>query len=104
MDPQSTAKIGELCLELRNKVTILIVTHNIAQASRISGYSAFMYLVDLAEASLVDKLDTISFDAIYHDDQTCLRNVLKLEMHRAMAVIPIPGCRPFSSTIGLSSM
>ncbi len=49
LDPQSTAKIEELCMELKKKVTILIVTHNIAQAGRISDYTAFMYLGDMVE-------------------------------------------------------
>lgn len=49
LDPRSTNKIEELCVELRNEVTILIVTHNIAQAARISDYTAFLYLGELIE-------------------------------------------------------
>ena len=49
LDPKSTAKIEELCLELKDKVSILIVTHNIAQAGRISDYTAFMYLGEMLE-------------------------------------------------------
>lgn len=49
LDPQSTAKIEELCLDLKSKVSILIVTHNIAQAGRISDFTAFMYLGELVE-------------------------------------------------------
>ena len=49
LDPKSTAKIEELCLKLKDKVTILIVTHNIAQAGRISDYTAFMYLGEMLE-------------------------------------------------------
>jgi len=49
LDPKSTAKIEELCIDLKDKVTILIVTHNIAQAGRISDYTTFMYLGDIIE-------------------------------------------------------
>jgi phosphate transport system ATP-binding protein len=49
LDPQSTAKIEELCLDLKGRISILIVTHNIAQAGRISDYTAFMYLGELVE-------------------------------------------------------
>lgn len=62
LDPQSTSKIEELCLDLKNKVTILIVTHNIAQAGRISDYTAFMYLGDLVEFGVTDKLFTVPQD------------------------------------------
>ncbi|MDI6851481.1 MAG: phosphate ABC transporter ATP-binding protein PstB [bacterium] len=43
LDPQATAKIEELLVNLKEKVTILIVTHNIGQASRISDFVAFLY-------------------------------------------------------------
>ncbi len=49
LDPKSTLKIEELCLKLKKKMTILIVTHNIGQAGRISDNTAFMYLGDLVE-------------------------------------------------------
>lgn len=49
LDPRSTNKIEELCVELKKEVTILIVTHNIAQAARISDYTAFLYLGELVE-------------------------------------------------------
>jgi phosphate transport system ATP-binding protein len=42
LDPQATAKIEELLVDLKERVTILIVTHNIGQASRISDYVAFL--------------------------------------------------------------
>lgn len=60
--PQSTAKIEELCLELKNKVTILIVTHNIAQAGRISDFIAFMYLGELIEFGETNKVFTVPQD------------------------------------------
>lgn len=49
LDPIATAHIEELLLELRNEVTILIVTHNMGQARRISKRAMFMYLGDLVE-------------------------------------------------------
>ena len=49
LDPISTAKIEELIEELANDYTIVIVTHNMQQASRVSDYTAFMYLGDLIE-------------------------------------------------------
>lgn len=62
LDPQSTAKIEELCLELKKSVTILIVTHNIAQAGRVSDYTAFMYLGNLVEFDLTEKVFTVPAD------------------------------------------
>lgn len=49
LDPISTAAIEELITRLRNEVSIAIVTHNMQQASRISDYTAFMYLGNLVE-------------------------------------------------------
>ena len=49
LDPISTLKIEELLDELRNDYTIVIVTHNLQQASRVADYTAFMYLGDLIE-------------------------------------------------------
>ena len=49
LDPLSTMKIDELLLELRNDYTIVIVTHNLAQASRCSDQTAFFYLGELIE-------------------------------------------------------
>lgn len=62
LDPQSTAKIEELCLELKKQVTILIVTHNIAQAGRISDYTAFMYLGEMVEFDETKKMFTVPKD------------------------------------------
>ena len=62
LDPQSTAKIEELCLELQKSVCILIVTHNIAQAGRISNYTAFMYLGELVEFGPTEKVFTVPND------------------------------------------
>jgi phosphate transport system ATP-binding protein len=49
LDPIATASIEELIAELKQTVTILIVTHNMQQASRVSDYTAFMYLGELVE-------------------------------------------------------
>lgn len=49
LDPIATQKIEELLEELKKSVTIILVTHNIAQASRISNYTAFLYLGELIE-------------------------------------------------------
>ena len=56
LDPISTAKIEDLIFELKEKYTIVIVTHNMQQASRISDYTAFFYLGELIE---FDKTKTI---------------------------------------------
>ncbi|NPA55321.1 MAG: phosphate ABC transporter ATP-binding protein [Epsilonproteobacteria bacterium] len=56
LDPISTSAIEELIVELKEEVSIAIVTHNMQQASRISDYTAFMYLGDLIE---YDKTETI---------------------------------------------
>jgi phosphate transport system ATP-binding protein len=49
LDPISTLKIEDLIYELKNEYTILIVTHNMQQAARVSDHTAFMYLGDLIE-------------------------------------------------------
>jgi len=49
LDPIATAKIEELLLELKKKYSIVLVTHNMAQAARISNQSMFMYLGELVE-------------------------------------------------------
>lgn len=49
LDPISTAKIEDLIFELKEKYTIIIVTHNMQQASRVSDYTAFFYIGDLIE-------------------------------------------------------
>ncbi|WP_037990278.1 phosphate ABC transporter ATP-binding protein PstB [Tepidiphilus margaritifer] len=56
LDPIATASIEELVTEIRDKVTILIVTHNMQQAARISDYTAFMYLGELVEFGRTDEL------------------------------------------------
>ncbi|MBI2215268.1 MAG: phosphate ABC transporter ATP-binding protein [Acidobacteria bacterium] len=51
LDPIATAKIEELIFSLRGEYTVLIVTHNMQQAARVSDYTAFMYLGNLIEVS-----------------------------------------------------
>jgi phosphate transport system ATP-binding protein len=58
LDPISTAKIEELIDELSNDYTIAIVTHNMQQASRVSDYAAFMFLGELIEFDVTEKLFT----------------------------------------------
>ena len=49
LDPIATARIEELIASLRERVTVLIVTHNMQQAARVSDYTAFMYMGELVE-------------------------------------------------------
>ena len=49
LDPLATAKIEDLILELKKKFTIVIVTHNMQQAARMSDFTAFLYLCELVE-------------------------------------------------------
>ena len=56
LDPISTGKIEELIEQLRADFTILIVTHNMQQAARISQYTAFMYLGELVEFGPTTKI------------------------------------------------
>ncbi len=56
LDPISTGRIEELMEQLRDEFTIVIVTHNMQQAARISQYTAFMYLGELVEFAQTDKI------------------------------------------------
>ncbi|WP_045837201.1 phosphate ABC transporter ATP-binding protein PstB [Hyphomicrobium sp. 99] len=58
LDPISTAKIEELIDDLKNEFTIAIVTHNMQQAARVSQRTAFMYLGELVEFGVTQKLFT----------------------------------------------
>jgi phosphate transport system ATP-binding protein len=62
LDPKATAHIEQLISELKNNVTILLVTHNIAQAARVSDFTAFLYLGDLVEFGTTEKLFTVPDD------------------------------------------
>jgi phosphate transport system ATP-binding protein len=56
LDPVSTAKLEETIVELKRDLTIVIVTHNLQQAARISDHAAFMYLGHLIEFARTDRL------------------------------------------------
>lgn len=56
LDPISTGAIEELISEIKSEVSVVIVTHNMQQASRLSDYTAFMYLGDLAEFDKTEKI------------------------------------------------
>lgn len=58
LDPISTLKIEELINELKEKYTIVIVTHNMQQAARVSDYTAFMYMGELIEMGATSQLFT----------------------------------------------
>jgi phosphate transport system ATP-binding protein len=62
LDPISTAKIEELIDELKEDYTIVIVTHNMQQAARVSDFTAFMYLGELIEFDLTSKVFTAPRD------------------------------------------
>jgi phosphate transport system ATP-binding protein len=56
LDPIGSSKIEELVRTLRDSVTIIIVTHNMQQAARVSDFTAFMYLGDLIEYGSTNKI------------------------------------------------
>jgi phosphate transport system ATP-binding protein len=56
LDPISTAKVEELIHELKTDYTVVIVTHNMQQAARVSDYTAYMYLGELIEYDITDTI------------------------------------------------
>jgi len=56
LDPVATAKVEELMLDLKSRYTLVIVTHNMQQATRVSDYTAFLYLGTLVEYEETQKL------------------------------------------------
>ena len=58
LDPIATARIEELMHELKERVTIIIVTHNMQQAARVSDYTAFMYLGEVVEFNNTNQIFT----------------------------------------------
>ncbi len=62
LDPKATAKIENLIVELKETVSIIIVTHNMPQAGRVSDYTAFMYLGELVEFGPTDQVFTAPKD------------------------------------------
>jgi phosphate transport system ATP-binding protein len=67
LDPISTTKIEELMLSLKKQVTILIVTHNMQQAARISDWTGFMMLGELIEFDKTDKIFTAPSEKLTED-------------------------------------
>ena len=59
LDPISTFKIEDLMQELKKTYTVIIVTHNMQQAARVSDYTAFMYLGELIEFSSTEQMFTV---------------------------------------------
>jgi len=64
LDPQATARIEELLAELKHAVTIVIVTHNMQQAGRVSDWTAFMHLGELIEQGPTDQIFTRPREAL----------------------------------------
>jgi phosphate transport system ATP-binding protein len=62
LDPRATSHIEELVSQLKNNVTIMLVTHNMAQAARVSDYTAFLYLGELIEFGLTGTIFTAPKD------------------------------------------
>jgi len=62
LDPISTKHIEELIVKLKSKYTIVIVTHNMQQAARVSDYTAFMYMGELIEFGRTEKIFTVPDD------------------------------------------
>jgi len=63
LDPIATARIEELLVDLKKKYTIVLVTHNMSQAARISDYSLFMYLGELVEYGKTNSMFTNPMDS-----------------------------------------
>ncbi len=62
LDPISTSKIEDLVAELKNKYTIVMVTHNMQQATRVSDYTAFFLLGELVEFGTTDQIFSVPTD------------------------------------------
>jgi phosphate transport system ATP-binding protein len=62
LDPKATSHIEELIVQLKNTVTIILVTHNIAQAARVSDFTSFLYLGKLIEFGPTGKIFTAPKD------------------------------------------
>jgi len=67
LDPIATDKIEELILQLKRDYTIVIVTHNMQQAARVSDYTAFMWLGHIVEYDTTDKLFTNPIQKLTED-------------------------------------
>ena len=58
LDPIATGRIEDLILDLKREFTIVIVTHNMQQAARISDYTAFFYMGELVEYDTTNRIFT----------------------------------------------
>jgi phosphate transport system ATP-binding protein len=58
LDPIATSRVEDLIHELKREYTVIIVTHNMQQAARVSDYTAFMYLGKLIECDETNKIFT----------------------------------------------
>jgi phosphate transport system ATP-binding protein len=67
LDPQSTMRIEDLIHELKHTVTIIIVTHNMQQAARVSDYTAFFYEGDVVEVGDTNTMFTNPVEARTND-------------------------------------
>ncbi len=67
LDPISTGKIEELIISLKGRLTIIIVTHNMQQAARISDWTGFMMLGELIEYDKTDKIFTVPSNKLTED-------------------------------------
>lgn len=67
LDPISTAKIEELAITLKEEVTIIIVTHNMQQAARMSDWTGFLMLGELIEFDRTDKIFTAPSEKLTED-------------------------------------
>lgn len=67
LDPIATGRIEELLLEIKQSLTVVIVTHNMQQAARVSDYTAFMLMGELIEFEETDKIFTNPSDPRTHD-------------------------------------
>jgi len=62
LDPKATARVEQLVEELKKTVTLILVTHNVAQAGRVSDFTAFLYLGELIEYGPTEQLHTAPKD------------------------------------------
>jgi phosphate transport system ATP-binding protein len=67
LDPIATAKIEELIFELKENLTIVIVTHNMQQAARVSDYTAFFWMGRLIEMDLTERIFTAPRERMTED-------------------------------------
>jgi phosphate transport system ATP-binding protein len=67
LDPIATAKIEELIVELKESLTIVIVTHNMQQAARVSDYTAFFWMGKLVEMGLTERIFTTPRERMTED-------------------------------------